>query len=556
MRKKRLTSIVLAGALVLSGCGGATADVKDSTSGTAVSGGSKPSSSTSAVINSEETSKNGGESPEMPAEVPAPEVWDSSMSVETEASISESFDMMKGDMVAGDLYAGSIDMEEGAIDPGFDVAPPSEIEEIIPTIVPKAGLLTAGEWRDNDNWGFLVNLVQTGNFYFHHFGIAPYRRVVVKAESNGMPVKSAKVTLVTDPASSQQPLARAVTDHNGVAYLYYDCFGTAKDVKPGYVVIEANGAQAVIQEIDESKAQYVTATEIAWTQQEWYGTDIVEWPVEEMEIEVGDPATDLTDVKETAPVIAPDEAWASSGSAVIADDPNHMGGDETGNVLLIATNEMTVEVPDYVEPSKALDVMFVFDTTGSMGDELLYLQKEFTDIAERVADQSTRFSVNFYRDFGDDYVVKPYPLQYDFAELSQYMNSEFANGGGDYEEAVDIALKNAVLEHEWAENSVKLVFFILDAPPHDTAEVAANLEEALTAAMAMGIRIIPIASSGVDTKTEGLLRSMAMLTGGTYTFLTDDSGIGGSHLEPTVGAYEVEPLNDMIVRLIEEYYGK
>ena len=57
--------------------------------------------------------------------------------------------------------------------------------------------------------------------------------------------------------------------------------------------------------------------------------------------------------------------------------------------------------------------MFVFDTTGSMGDELLYLQKEFEDIAGRVADQSTRFSVNFYRDHGDAYIVHSNPFSDD-----------------------------------------------------------------------------------------------------------------------------------------------
>ena len=46
-----------------------------------------------------------------------------------------------------------------------------------------------------------------------------------------------------------------------------------------------------------------------------------------------------------------------------------------------------------------------------------------------------------------------------------------------------------------------------------------------------------------------------MATGGTYTFLTDDSGVGGSHLEPTVGEYQVEQLNDLLVRLIEQYIG-
>ena len=44
---------------------------------------------------------------------------------------------------------------------------------------------------------------------------------------------------------------------------------------------------------------------------------------------------------------------------------------------------MTVTIEE--EPStKALDLMFVFDTTGSMGDELRYLQTEFEDIAKKL----------------------------------------------------------------------------------------------------------------------------------------------------------------------------
>ena len=57
-------------------------------------------------------------------------------------------------------------------------------------------------------------------------------------------------------------------------------------------------------------------------------------------------------------------------------------------------------------------------------------------------------------------------------------------------------------------------------------------------------------SSGVDQPTEFLLRSLAIATGGTYTFLTNDSGIGGDHTEPTIGTFEVELLNDLLVRVI------
>jgi hypothetical protein len=44
-----------------------------------------------------------------------------------------------------------------------------------------------------------------------------------------------------------------------------------------------------------------------------------------------------------------------------------------------------------------------------------------------------------------------------------------------------------------------------------------------------------------------------MLTNGTYVFITNDSGIGNEHLEPSVGEYEVELLNELLVRLILKY---
>ena len=53
--------------------------------------------------------------------------------------------------------------------------------------------------------------------------------------------------------------------------------------------------------------------------------------------------------------------------------------------------------------------------------------------------------------------------------------------------------------------------------------------------------------------TEFLLRFLNIVTGGTYVFITNDSGIGGSHIEPTIGAYDVEYLNDLMVRVINGF---
>ena len=206
---------------------------------------------------------------------------------------------------------------------------------------------------------------------------------------------------------------------------------------------------------------------------------------------------------------------------------------------------------------KALDLMFMIDTTGSMWDELEYLQAELEDVINRVKNAnpnlSLRLSVNFYRDLEDTYIVRSYPFSANIDEELKALKAEYADGGGDYEEAVELALDDAVNKHEWSEDAVKLMFLVLDAPPHNRQDVRDSLASTLEAAVEKGIRVIPVASSGVDKTTEFLLRTFAMVTGGTYTFLTDDSGIGGSHITPTIGEYVVEQLCDLLVRLIDEY---
>jgi len=57
----------------------------------------------------------------------------------------------------------------------------------------------------------------------------------------------------------------------------------------------------------------------------------------------------------------------------------------------------------------------------------------------------------------------------------------------------------------------------------------------------------------VDKNAEFMLRFFATATGGTYVFITNDSGIGGDHIAASVGEYQVELLNELIVRLIKKY---
>ena len=84
-------------------------------------------------------------------------------------------------------------------------------------------------------------------------------------------------------------------------------------------------------------------------------------------------------------------------------------------------------------------------------------------------------------------------------------------------------------------------------------EVIESLQNQIKLAAEKGVKVIPIVASGINKETEFLMRSFALATNGTYVFITDDSGVGNSHLEPTVGDFDVEYLNDLIVRLVNEY---
>jgi len=212
-----------------------------------------------------------------------------------------------------------------------------------------------------------------------------------------------------------------------------------------------------------------------------------------------------------------------------------------------------------LEPAVNADLMLVVDTTGSMGDELEYLKSELKNVASQISSQNRqdlklRLSTNFYKDLSDEYVVRPFPFSENPDTVAQQLSQQSANGGGDFPEAVDAALQDAVDEHEWSATArARLLFLVLDAPPHQDPKNLTRLRTSLMRAAAKGIRIIPVASSGIDKETEFLLRMMAISTGGRYVFLTDDSGIGSSHLKPTVGSFTVEKLNALMVRVANEY---
>lgn len=222
--------------------------------------------------------------------------------------------------------------------------------------------------------------------------------------------------------------------------------------------------------------------------------------------------------------------------------------------------KLNITIDRTAEKIRDLDVLFMVDATGSMGDEINYLKSELDDIIGRLNNNqqlNTRTALVFYRDHGDEYLIRDFGFDQNLSSVKQNLSKQDARGGGDFEEAVDEAMDNSINQQHWTKStaSAKIMFMILDAPPHYNAEKVKSLQQSVKEAAAKGIILIPVVASGIDKNTEFLMRFMAMGTNGTYVFITDDSGIGNSHLKPTVGNYQVEHLNNLLNRLIQKYAG-
>lgn len=225
--------------------------------------------------------------------------------------------------------------------------------------------------------------------------------------------------------------------------------------------------------------------------------------------------------------------------------------------------ELSIELDSHAEKLNVIEIMFVVDVTGSMGDEIKFLKAELADVIDRIAKNDSQTVIKlafiFYRDV-DDKV--PFD-EYEFLDVTnadgmhqrqEDLEKQQASGGGDYEEAVDEALERAV-NAQWSTGATtKLIFHVLDAPAHSGSEYEDKFNAAVIKAAEKGIRICPILCSGAAEITEYTMRQAAIYTGGTFIFVTDDSGIGNSHYDPNIPNITIELLNSMLVRLVKGYH--
>jgi hypothetical protein len=205
-----------------------------------------------------------------------------------------------------------------------------------------------------------------------------------------------------------------------------------------------------------------------------------------------------------------------------------------------------------------LDVLFLIDSTGSMGDEIDQLQESIQEIAARIdrlpAQPEVRFAMTIYRDRGDLFVSRTFDFTPDVNVFSAALAEVEADGGGDTPESLNEALHHAIHAPEWRDrDSLQLIFLVADAPPHlDYAQDYDYAVEMVKAAE-RGIKIFPIASSGLDDQGEYIFRQIALFTQGRFIFLTyGPEGGPGDSTTHHVEDYTVQSLDDLVVRMVEE----
>lgn len=211
--------------------------------------------------------------------------------------------------------------------------------------------------------------------------------------------------------------------------------------------------------------------------------------------------------------------------------------------------------------SQRLDLGFLIDVTGSMEDELRYVNQEIADIVSRIRAEApevqVRVGATFYRDRSDAVPLQQIGFTSDITGFARAMQSVRASGGGDYPEDLNGGLETALRRMAWSEDdAVRVLVLIADAPPKRYG-TQFTYREAMNDASARGIRVMPVAASGANREVEFLFRAMATYTSTPYVYLTDDSGVGNAHMEADTDRVAVEYFNDLLSRLVvDDLHGR
>jgi len=180
---------------------------------------------------------------------------------------------------------------------------------------------------------------------------------------------------------------------------------------------------------------------------------------------------------------------------------------------------------------KTLEMVFVLDTTGSMGGLIEGAKQRIWGIINEVmqtpAHPSVRVGLVAYRDNGDQYVTQILPLTNDLDKVYTTLMDYRADGGGDTPENVRRALADGVHKTGWSKNSAniaQIVFLVGDAPPHEDYKNEPDTLVTTASAVKAGM-IVNTIQCGAADDTRQIWQTIARRGEGQYFAIAQDGGV-------------------------------
>ncbi len=182
------------------------------------------------------------------------------------------------------------------------------------------------------------------------------------------------------------------------------------------------------------------------------------------------------------------------------------------------TDPATHTLPD---SRPRVELVFVLDTTGSMGGLIQAAKEKIWSIATTMASAQPAPEISIglvaYRDRGDAYVTRVIDLSADLDTLYAKLMDFRADGGGDGPEAVNEALYDAIHSISWSQDpqSYQVVFLVGDAPPHMDYQDDVKYPQTLAVAREKGI-VVNTIQCGDNPATLRQWQHIAQLNHGQY----------------------------------------
>ncbi len=182
------------------------------------------------------------------------------------------------------------------------------------------------------------------------------------------------------------------------------------------------------------------------------------------------------------------------------------------------------------DQKKTLEMVFVLDTTGSMGGLIEGAKTKIWSIVNDVMQRKDRPNVKIglvaYRDNGDAYVTQVTPLTDDLDKIYSTLMDFRAEGGGDTPENVRRALAEGVEKAAWSkvnQNTAQIIFLVGDAPPQNY-EQEPDVLVTTAKAVSQNMIVNTIQCGGaIDTKQ--IWQTIAQRGEGKYFAIAQDGGV-------------------------------